>query len=148
MDVINIETINLLKSRGLRPTKYRKAIIDLLQNTTAPIDAKDIYAQLQKNTKSLSFATVYRSLKSLEEAGILQRVPKVASNTAYYQIPKDAKAQVVCSRCGKVEEFEISPELAKLGQSVTRNSQFAKSDQQSLYIIADCRNSKDKNQCE
>lgn len=138
----------LLQAKDLRATSYRKAVARVIHAAKGPIGAKEIYAKLLRGDAKMSFATVYRTLGALEKAGIVQRQPHVTGNTTYYQLPRQAKGQIVCSNCGKVEEIDLQPELVKLQASLSRKSRFAKPDNQSLYIISECRNKDDRSLCE
>ena len=130
-----------LKDRGLKATKQRVAVAQVLAQANQPIGVKEIYQEISKHDKVTGIATVYRVLSLLVDVGIIQRNPSVSRESSHYQMADTKTGQVVCSRCGKVEYIDIAPELEALRTTVSKRSKFATTDQ-SLYIIADCRNIK------
>lgn len=138
---INLE--KMLQSKGVRSTRQRLAIAEVIAKAESPIGANAIWRQLNKQKRKIGIATIYRVLALFEKNGMVARQPQVgATATFHYALAtSDQLGQVVCSRCGKVEEIERIPGLENLRKEVSRNSQFATTDQ-SLYIIADCRNDK------
>ena len=130
-----------LQARGVRPTKQRLAVAEMVAEAHEPIGANDILQKCVEQNSKIGIATIYRVLSLLEKSGVVNRQPQMSGATVHYSIARDNLGQVVCSRCGKVEEIEQMPGLSKLRKDISRNSQFATTDQ-SLYIIADCRNDK------
>lgn len=63
--------LDLLRSRGLRITKQRKLILDIVfeQECTC---CKEIYYQASKRDKSIGVATVYRMMNVLTDLGVFQ----------------------------------------------------------------------------
>lgn len=139
MTISDADIVGLLKARGLSATRHRRAVARVLDSASQPMGAKEIFASMVQSDAKTSLATVYRVLAVLEKAGMVQKRPDMAGNSAQYQVPGSSKGQVVCSKCGKVELIEVMPEMEKLSKAVSKNSRFATTEQ-SLYIIADCRN--------
>lgn len=132
----------LLAARGLRATKRRLAVARIIAAAAQPVGVKEIHRRLSRSDATVGIATVYRALAVLEDAGVARRQPRVGSDSAQYAPAAPAAAgggQVVCSRCGKTESLGDLPEFARLRSTVSRQSKFAAAEQ-SLYIIADCRN--------
>lgn len=66
------EIINRLKGRGLRITNQRKVLIDtILENECS--SGKEIYYNAIKKNPKIGMATVYRMIKVLEEAEVIER---------------------------------------------------------------------------
>lgn len=63
--------LGLLRSRGLRVTKQRRLILDIVfeQECTC---CKEIYYQASKKDKSIGIATVYRMVNVLTDLGVFQ----------------------------------------------------------------------------
>lgn len=64
--------INELRSKGLRITKQRKLIIDIILDEECTC-CKEIYYQAHGKDSSIGIATVYRMVKTLEEIGAIDR---------------------------------------------------------------------------
>ncbi len=64
--------ISRLRERGFRITKQRKLIISaILENDCSC--CKEIYYQVREKDQTVGIATVYRMIKTLEEAGVIDR---------------------------------------------------------------------------
>ena len=66
-------TAQLLKKVGLRRTAARETLLLLLADAGHPLSHRDILAR-QKGKEALDRVTVYRTLETLQEAGILHRI--------------------------------------------------------------------------
>ncbi len=64
--------IQELKKRGCRITNQRKLLIDIILQDECSC-CKEIYYRAAKLDSTIGMATVYRMVKSLEEAGLIQR---------------------------------------------------------------------------
>ena len=60
------------RNRGMRITKQRRLILDIVfeQDCTS---CKEIYYQVREKDQTVGIATVYRMIKTLEEAGVIDR---------------------------------------------------------------------------
>lgn len=67
------KTNQILKTKGLRSTTARKEILQLLADAGRPLSHQDILSG-RKRTGSLDRVTVYRTLETLLEAGLLHRI--------------------------------------------------------------------------
>lgn len=64
--------IDELKKNGYRITSQRRILIDIILKNECTC-CKEIYYRAAKMDSSIGMATVYRMVKSLEEAGLIQR---------------------------------------------------------------------------
>jgi Fur family ferric uptake transcriptional regulator len=97
----------------------------------------EFYARLKTVDKSIGQATVYRTMKLLEEAGLARRLD-FDPRTARYE-PKDVSSHhdhLVCERCGKVVEFE-SPQIEKLQEELAREKDFELTGHR-MYLFGIC----------
>lgn len=99
-----------LKSAGLKATVPRMKILEIFQKAQGEgserhLSAEDVYRLLVADNLDVGLATVYRVLTQFEQAGILKR-HHFASDRATYEIDDGAHHDhIVCTRCGRVEEF-------------------------------------------
>ncbi len=63
----------LLRQAGLRITRPRQVILQILTETDDHPDAAQIFQRAVKQDAQISLATVYRTMKALEENGAIQR---------------------------------------------------------------------------
>ncbi|GGF86872.1 Fur family transcriptional regulator [Paenibacillus abyssi] len=68
------EIIRMMSSQGLRITDQRKTLATLFSDTPGYLSPKDVYDYMGRFYSGLSFDTVYRNLRVMEELGVLEQV--------------------------------------------------------------------------
>jgi Fur family ferric uptake transcriptional regulator len=103
-----------LKKAGHKYTPERAHILDTIINLDGLFEADALLERVRGDGYSVSKATIYRTLKLLEEAGIVQRVP-FEREQVHYQLVygKRANTLIVDVETGAVEAIEV-PELVAL----------------------------------
>jgi len=131
-----------LKTNGLKATATRRLIFnEITASSSVHLKADEILLRLRKKGKSVSLATLYRTLGLLVRSGLVGRID-LGENHGHYerQEPRTGHGHLICLACGRVLEFPddaIQKALAKIG---TDNS--FRLDKFSLQIFgycADCR---------
>ena len=103
-----------LKQRGIRLTRQRQILLDLIDKSGRHLDAESLYNLAREKDGKLNRVTVYRTLKLLKEGGLVDELDlmHVGGDQHYYETrTKQEHAHVICLRCGKVEEFFGEPLL-------------------------------------
>lgn len=134
-----------LKSVGLKATAPRMCILELFQRahdagTERHLTAEDIYKQLLAENIEVGLATVYRVLTQFESAGLIVR-HYFGNDRATYEVDDGAHHDhIVCTRCGRVEEF-MDKEIEKRQKQIANRMGFdLEGHSLSLYgVCADCR---------
>jgi Fur family ferric uptake transcriptional regulator len=101
-----------LKERGVRLTRQRQILLELIDKTGEHLDAERLYQMAKEKDPKLNRVTVYRTLKMLKAGGLVDELDLMhyAGDQHYYETRlKQEHAHVVCLRCGKVEEFFGEP---------------------------------------
>lgn len=101
-------TKDTLKQRGIRLTRQRQLLLDLIDQSGKHLDAESLYRMAQQRDPKLNRVTVYRTLKLLKEGGLVDELDLMHfdGDQHYYETrTKQEHAHIVCLRCGKVEEF-------------------------------------------
>ncbi len=101
-------TKETLKQRGIRLTRQRQLLLDLIDQSGKHLDAESLYQMAQERDPKLNRVTVYRTLKLLKEGGLVDELDLMhyGGDQHYYETKtKQEHAHIVCLRCGKVEEF-------------------------------------------
>ncbi|MCX6619769.1 MAG: transcriptional repressor, partial [Acidobacteria bacterium] len=109
-----------LKQRGVRLTRQRKILLELIDKSGQHLDAEQLYRLAKEQDSKLNRVTVYRTLKLLKESGLVDELDLMhwGGDQHYYETrTKQEHAHVICLRCGKVEEFYGDP-LQKLRRQV------------------------------
>jgi Fur family ferric uptake transcriptional regulator len=97
-----------LRQRGIRLTRQRHLLLDLLDRTGRHLDADSLYQLAHAQDPKLNRVTVYRTLKLLKEGGLVDELDlmhQTGDQHFYETRTKQEHAHVICLRCGKVEEF-------------------------------------------
>jgi Fur family ferric uptake transcriptional regulator len=101
-----------LKKRGIRLTRQRRLLLDLIEKSGQHLDAEQLYERAKQKDPKLNRVTVYRTLKMLKQGQLVDELDLMhyGGDQHYYETRmKQAHAHVVCLRCGKVEEFYGEP---------------------------------------
>ncbi len=109
-----------LKERGIRLTRQRQILLDLIDKSGQHLDAESLYTLARKEDPKLNRVTVYRTLKLLKQGGLVDELDlmHLGGDQHYYETRmKQEHAHVICLRCGKVEEFFGEP-LQRLRRQV------------------------------
>src|SRR5580693_5747512 len=103
---------NALSERGVRLTRQRKILLDLIDKTGQHLDAERLYQLAKEKDPKLNRVTVYRTLKLLKEGGLVDELDLMhqSGEQHFYETRrKQEHAHVICLGCGKVEEFFGEP---------------------------------------
>ncbi len=107
-----------LKQDGQKFTAERARVLDTVIRMERVFEPEDLLYELRRRRMRVSKATIYRTLKLLQDAGIIEPVLFDQKQThyqlAYGQPPKD---QMVCIETGKVVEISV-PEITELRRRV------------------------------
>ncbi len=105
---------------GLRLTRQRQILLDLIDKTGRHLDAESLFQMAREKDPKLNRVTVYRTLKLLKEGGLVDELDLMhqAGEQHFYETRrKQEHAHVICLSCGKVEEFFGEP-LQRLRRQV------------------------------
>lgn len=133
-----------LSDRGLRSTGQRDIILGLFIEAGRHVSADELYAVVKKTHPSIGFATVYRTLKLLSEAGIAEEQRFEDGFTRFAYKASDAHHDhLICTVCGVIIEFE-NERIESLQQEVARKNKFTvQSHKLEIYgLCASCGNKK------
>lgn len=131
------DTINELKSTGLKATVPRLKILDLFQKAEQRhMSAEDVYRLLLAEDSDIGLATVYRVLTQFEQAGLLSRHHFEAGKAVYELHDDQHHDHLVCLDCGHVEEF-FDAEIERRQNAVAKARGFELADH-ALSLYAHC----------
>lgn len=103
---------NSLRERGVRLTRQRRILLDLLDRSGKHLNAESLYQLAKEKDPKLNRVTVYRTLKLLKAGGLIDELDLLhfEGDQHYYESRlKQEHAHLICLRCGKVEEFFGEP---------------------------------------
>ncbi|PAF43697.1 transcriptional repressor [Helicobacter sp. 11S02629-2] len=96
---------NELKTKNLKVTPQRVAILKEIENS-GHISIEDIYEKIKKTYPSISLATVYKNINTMQDAHILRSV-KAPSQKQKFELCDDKHVHVACQECGKLEDVRL-----------------------------------------
>ncbi len=109
----------LCEERGLRMTEQRRVIARVLDGAADHPDVDEVYRRVSSVDQSISLSTVYRTLKVLEDAGILERHDFGAGRAHYEMASDDHHDHLIDVDTGDVIEFSNS-EIEAIQERVAR----------------------------
>ena len=120
-------------------TPQRDAVFQVILESEEHLTAGEIFAAARKRLPTISYATVYNSLRFLKEAGLVHEIDFGDSASRYDRETK-RHDHAICKSCGKMVDFKL-PEAAKLMRAAARKSHFKP---ESVHLTlrglcADCR---------
>ncbi len=99
-----------LKSSGLKKTKHRTEILEILDRSDQPIPAEDVYLDLKERGVTVNLSTVYRTLETLSDRGLATKVKISGEKRALYELNRMVhKHYLVCLECKKMMAIESCP---------------------------------------
>lgn len=104
------EILDLLSANGMRRTSARQAILEALLSAEDHVTAEDIADDVHRRFPSVDVSTVYRTLDTLEQLGIIDH-SHLSHGAAIFHLADDVHQHLVCDRCGKVTE--VAPDRLK-----------------------------------
>jgi len=94
----------LIRSHGLRRTPQRQATLEAVAAAAGHATAEEIVKRVRRKLPAVSPSTVYRTLASLEEVGILCHAHLGHTASVYHVGTAGLHQHLVCERCGALQE--------------------------------------------
>ncbi|MXO59356.1 transcriptional repressor [Altererythrobacter salegens] len=107
----------LCAERGLRITEQRRVIARVLSESEDHPDVEQLHRRANAIDSKISIATVYRTVRLFEEAGILDRHDFGDGRARYEPAPEAHHDHLIDVETGKVVEF-VDPELEALQRQI------------------------------
>ncbi len=138
------QLMEYLAGQGLRSTSQRDTILGVFVDAGRHVSAEELYALVKKSHQGIGYATVYRTLKLLADAGLAEERRFEDGFTRYeYRATDGHHDHLICTRCGRIIEFE-NERIEQLQQDVARKNRFlVQSHKLELYgLCAACQKGK------
>ena len=112
-----IDLEQLCADKGLRITDQRRVIARVLSESEDHPDVEQLHQRASAIDSGISIATVYRTVRLFEEAGILDRHDFGDGRARYEAAPEAHHDHLIDVETGKVVEF-VDPELEALQRQI------------------------------
>ena len=107
------------EAKGLRMTGQRRTIASVLEGAEDHPDVEELHARASAADPRISIATVYRTVKLFEEAGILEKVEFGDGRARYEDAERDHHDHLIDVQSGEVIEF-CDAEIEALQEKIAR----------------------------
>jgi len=108
-----------LRSRGQRVTSQRLLIHRALRDLDRHVTADQVLDAVRPSLPGVSLPTVYATLELFEELGAVRRISR-AHGPALYDPRADAHHHLVCTTCGRIDDFEAEVDLGSVASAARR----------------------------
>lgn len=105
--------------KGLRMTDQRRVIAAVIEEATDHPDVEELHARAAARDAGISIATVYRTVKLFEEAGLLERHEFGDGRARYEDAERDHHDHLIDMQTGEVIEF-VDPEIEALQERIAK----------------------------
>ena len=91
--------------KGVRLTEQRKLVAKVMSESADHPDVDELHKRVNKYDSKISIATVYRTVKLFEEAGIVAKHDFKGSKARYEQAPEEHHDHLIDINTGEITEF-------------------------------------------
>ena len=104
---------NKCVKKGVRLTEQRKLIAKVMSESDDHPDVDELHKRVNKLDSKISIATVYRTVKLFEEAGIIAKHDFKGNKARYEQAPQEHHDHLIDINTGEIIEF-VDDDIEKL----------------------------------
>jgi len=99
-----------LSQQGIKNTKQRKCVLEVLEEANSPIDAMEILNRVNEKGVKMWISTIYRILEIFTEKGIVIKNTFFGEEKATYELNKHKHTHYArCLSCKKILEIDLCP---------------------------------------
>ncbi len=122
---ITFQYEEMLKESGLKNTKQRKAIFDILAMSQQPLAVEDVYLTLKGNRTDVNLSTVYRALECMSGSSVVRKLSVAGDNRMRYELDRPThRHYLVCVQCKKMLPVGHCP-LEAYEKAVAQDTHYA-----------------------
>lgn len=97
-------TVTEIKDMGM--TRQREVVLEVIREASEHLTANDVFSQAKSLLPSISFATVYNSLRYLKEAGHIAEI-QFGNGASRFDRMTARHDHAICIKCGKLVDIEL-----------------------------------------
>ena len=91
-----------LKEKGIRSTKQRSVILEVLLETRRPVSAQEIFSKIKDEDSRIRLSTIYRNLNQFENHGLVNRLNIDDKENRFELISEEHHHHLICVECGEI----------------------------------------------
>jgi Fe2+ or Zn2+ uptake regulation protein len=114
----------LLKSKGYRLTRARKALVRIFANSRKPLSAAELNSRLEKNDVNVNKTTIYREIDFLKGQRMIRELQFGDGKRRYEIWPDNHHHHIVCISCDYIECVELDGCLEAEEKKILKENNF------------------------
>lgn len=120
-------------------TPQRRVVLEVIRSNTGHLTASEIFEEARRRLSTISYATVYNSLRHLKNAGLVAEL-NFGNGASRYDRETARHDHAICTKCGTLVDLDI-PATVDLMRSAAKQADFrAESIHLTLTgVCAECR---------
>ncbi|MDP2645097.1 MAG: transcriptional repressor [Desulfobacterales bacterium] len=129
-----------LRKKGIRQSVQRSRVLEIFLNTERHLTGNELYDLARKKYPKLGYATVYRAMKVIAEAGLAEEIDFGDGSKRYeHKFGHEHHDHLICVQCGRCVEA-MNPQIEKLQREFAKEHGFELMDHKmNLFgICSDC----------
>ncbi|HJQ22393.1 MAG TPA: transcriptional repressor [Blastocatellia bacterium] len=109
-------------ARKTNLTRQREVVLEVVTDAEHHPTAAEVFEQAKKRLPTISYATVYNSLRYLKDAGLILEIT-FGNGASRYDSETSRHDHAVCTGCGKLVDFDLT-ETVELMRAAARRTHF------------------------
>ena len=114
---MNADIESKCKQKGVRLTDQRKLIAKIMSDSESHPNVDELHKKVSKFDSKISIATVYRTVKLFEEAGIVAKHDFKGNKARYEEATQEHHDHLIDINTGEITEF-VNEDIEKLQEKV------------------------------
>ena len=102
-------------------TRQREVVLQVIRDASGHLTANEVFAEAKQLLPSISFATVYNSLRYLKDAGHIAEI-QFGNGASRFDKMTHRHDHAICTKCGKLVDIEMEhpKELVKMAAKYSK----------------------------
>ncbi len=120
VDIHNVDDVyRRCRDLGMRLSRQRRMVLDLLWHQKSHLSARDIYEQLNDMGRNIGHTSVYQNLEALQSAGVIECLDRASGRLYGYRA--DPHSHLTCLETGAIRDLDVvlPPELLRRIEELT-----------------------------
>ena len=110
-----------LQENGYRLTEARRTVVEIMQRSTHALTPVEIFQSARKKYRAIGLVSVYRTLETLEELPLIQRVHQPQGCQVFIAERQGHEHLLLCEKCGQVAFF-VGDDLNALIHTISKKT--------------------------
>jgi len=99
------EAFGRCRDLGMRLSRQRRMVLELLWTEKSHLSARDIFEQLNSQGRNIGHTSVYQNLEALQSAGVIECLDKASGRLYGYR--SDPHSHLTCLESGAIHDLDV-----------------------------------------